>query len=253
MQQQHKGQADLDATGVVRATRTRDLGILQPPGKPTLAWRLKNAIGYRRRDLPKLVAARILGALPGTLVVESKLEGRVYRADWSRLAPWQIEKLRDLLTTAFDARRLPAMFGGCVTDYGVLSTRVVTTAGVNFLVDCLQGTVEPELLRFHGYGTGVVAEATADTALGTELTTQYATDNTRPTGSQGEGATANVYRTTATLAPDATVAITEHGIFSQAAVAGGTLWDRSVFSAVNLTGGVDSLQTQYDLTVSAGG
>jgi hypothetical protein len=253
MQQQHKGQADLDVSGAVRAVRTRDLGVLQPPAKPTLAWRLKNAIHYRRRDLPKLVAARVLGALPGTLVVEARLEGRVFRADWSSLAPWQIQKLRDLLASPFDARNLPAHFGGFVTDYGVLSTRVVTTAGVNFLADAFQGLVEPELVRFHAFGTGTNAEASGDTALQTELTTQYATDNTRPTGSQTEGATANVYRSVATLAPDASVAITEHGMTTQAATGGGTLWDRSVFSAVNLTGSVDSLQVQYDLTMSAGG
>jgi hypothetical protein len=48
------------------------------------------------------------------------------------------------------------------------------------------------------------------------------------------------------------VAITEHGIFSQAAVGGGVLLDRSLFSAINLVSG-DGLQTQYDLTFTSGG
>ena len=73
------------------------------------------------------------------------------------------------------------------------------------------------------------------------------------TGTQAEGASANVYRTTATLSPDSggTLAITEHGLFS--ASSAGTLWDKTLFSAINLVSGSDSLQTQYDLTCTAGG
>jgi hypothetical protein len=46
--------------------------------------------------------------------------------------------------------------------------------------------------------------------------------------------------------------VTEHGIFSQAATGGGTLWDRSVFSAINVVSG-DSIQFTYTCTVSSGG
>lgn len=144
---------------------------------------------------------------------------------------------------------------GQVVDLGLMSLRLVTTAGVNFIVDAFQNTTEVENFRYHGFGTGSTAEAIGDTALVTELTTQYAADNTRPTGSQTEGASANIYRSVATLSPDTggTIAIVEHGIFSQAATGGGTLLDRSVFSAVNLVAGSDSLQVTYDLTCSAGG
>lgn len=143
---------------------------------------------------------------------------------------------------------------GRILDLGLASLRVVTTAGVNYIVDAFQGTVEPENMRYHGFGTGTAAEAVGDTALVTELTTQYATDNTRPTGTLAEGASANVFRTVATLSPDSggTLAITEHGIFSQAAVAGGVLLDRTVFAAVNLVAGSDSLQATYDHTQTAG-
>lgn len=139
-------------------------------------------------------------------------------------------------------------------DYGLASLRVVTDAGVAYIVDAFQNTTELENLKYHGYGTGTNAEAAGNTALQTELTTQYATDNTRPTGTTTEGATANIYRTVATLSPDAggTIAITEHGVFSQAANSGGTLLDRSVFSAVNVVAGSDSLQSTYDLTLSSG-
>lgn len=138
---------------------------------------------------------------------------------------------------------------------GLAGLKLVTTAGVNYLVDAFQGTVEPENLKYHGFGTGTNAEAVGDTALQTEETTQYAADNTRPTGTTTEGASANIYRTVATYSPDSggTRAITEHGVFSQAATGGGTLLDRTVFAAVNLVAGSDSLQATYELTLPNGG
>lgn len=141
---------------------------------------------------------------------------------------------------------------GSIDDYGLASMRVVTDTGVAYIVDAFQNTTELENLKFHGFGTGVTAEAASQTALVTELTTQYATDNTRPTGTTTEGATANIYRTVATLDPDAAVAITEHGIFSQAATGGGTMLDRSLFSAINLDAAGDTLQATYELTLTSG-
>lgn len=136
-----------------------------------------------------------------------------------------------------------------VTDYGLLSRRVVTTAGVTYLAaDMAAGASDINLFKFHGAGTGSTAEASGDTALVTELTTQYATDNTRPTGSQSSST--NTYTTIGTLSPDATVTITEHGVFS--ATSAGTLWDRSVFTGIALTGGADSLQFTYVATFPAG-
>lgn len=145
--------------------------------------------------------------------------------------------------------------GGFV-DYGLASLRVVTTAGVKFICDDLNaGGTEVSNLKFHGFGTGATAEAVGDTALVTELTTQYATDSTRPTGSQASAtvSTNATYTTVATLSPDSggTIAITEHGVFS--ASSAGTLLDRSLFSAVNLVAGSDSLQATYVFTASSGG
>ena len=127
-------------------------------------------------------------------------------------------------------------------DYGVVSTRVVTTAGVNAIVDGLQGTFTISDFKYHGMGTGSVAESSADTALGTQV-------ESRATGTQTEGASANVYRSVATITATATRAITEHGLFS--ASTSGTLLDRSVFSTINLSSG-DSIQFTYELTVPAG-
>lgn len=141
---------------------------------------------------------------------------------------------------------------GSVVNYGLVSTRVVTTAGVNWLVSAFANTVEPEIMKYHGVGTGTTAEATADTALVTESTTALNPDSTRATGTTTVGASNNIYRTVGTVTFDATAAITEHGIFSQAATGGGTLWDRSVFSAINVISG-DSIAFTYEATFSAGG
>lgn len=179
---------------------------------------------------------------------------------------WRLANTRNLwrgFRRVFAARalRLPTFYGqlwltvirgdGQVVDLGLASLRVVTTAGVNYIVDAFQNTTEVENLKYHGIGTGNTAEAAADTALVTESTTALNPDNTRATGSTTEGATANIYRTVGTLTADASIAAVEHGIFSQAATGGGTLLDRSVFSTVNLAS-ADSLQATYDLTFTAG-
>jgi len=140
---------------------------------------------------------------------------------------------------------------GEIVDYGVVSYRVVTTTGAGFIVDAFQNLVELENMKFHGFGTGGGAEAVGNTALTTELTTEYATDNVRPTGTQTENG-ATVYETVGVLDPDSAVAITEHGILSQAAVGGGVLLDRTLFSVINLAAAGDTLTATYDFTVVAG-
>lgn len=220
----------IGSTGTVKAFVKHS----QPPQKNWLGWVWDNAFphrglseevnGWRLRNLPhlwrgfwRIALARALG-IPHYY---GAVQAAVIRAD------------------------------GQVVNYGLISLRVVTTAGVNFIVDAFQNSVEVENLKYHGIGTGTNAEAAGDTALQTELTTQYSSDNTRATGSTTEGATANIYRTVGTNTVDASVAITEHGVLSQAATGGGTLLDRSVFSAINLANG-DSLQTSYDLTFNSG-
>jgi hypothetical protein len=142
---------------------------------------------------------------------------------------------------------------GRVFDLGLVSMRVVTDTGVGFIVDAFQNLVELENMKYHGFGTGTGAEAAGDTALGTEFTTEYATDNTRPTGTTTESAS-NAYQTVATFSPNAggTLAVTEHGVLSQAATGGGVLLDRSKFSAVNVVASADSIQSTYTLTLTSG-
>ena len=199
---------------------------VSPPG-PGLGWHLKNRT--RHTYITGLIynwLAKQFSAFTGIPTLTSELSLRLFKAN------------------------------GDVVDYGVVSRRVVTDAGVAFMVDdfdptTASATFDITTLKYHGMGTGTTAEAVGDTALVTESTTALNPDNTRATGTSSQPA-ANQYRTTGTLTFDATAAITEHGIFSQAATGGGTLWDRSVFSAVNVVSG-DSIQAQYTLTVNSGG
>jgi len=132
---------------------------------------------------------------------------------------------------------------GSVVDYGLISTKLVTDAGVAFIVDAFQNITEIENLKFHASGTGGTAEAAGQTALVTEVAT-------RTSGTTVEGASANIYRTVGTVTYAAPFAITEHGVFSASSV--GTLLDRSLFAAINVING-DSIQFTYELTLPSGG
>lgn len=141
---------------------------------------------------------------------------------------------------------------GRMEHLGLLSTRLITDNGVAFLVDDWDNDAKDITnLHFHGCGTGTNAENQTDSALQTESTTALNPDNTRATGTESQPA-ANQLRTVGTLTFDGSAAVTEHGIFDQAATGGGTLWDRSQFSAINVVNG-DSIQFTYTCTVSAGG
>src|SRR5574341_485131 len=188
-----------------------------------LAWRMDNGVRHRARSIGQLAAAAIVGATFGLITVKPQLAGVHYRPDRARLDAEQWTRLLALLRQNAPVQALAAHFGGQLTDYGVLSRRVSTTA-----------------------------EASGDTALVTERTPILNPDSTRATGSLTEGASANIFRTVGTVSFDGAGAITEHGIFSQAATGGGTLWDRSVFSAINVVSG-GSIQFTYDMTASAGG
>lgn len=139
---------------------------------------------------------------------------------------------------------------GRVMDLGLVSLRVVTDTGVARIVDALDNSVADADFNFHGLGTGSNAEAAGDTALQTELTTEY-TGNVRATGAESQPA-ANQMRNIGTNTLDETpgAALREHGLFSSSS--GGTLLDRSVYAAITLVSG-DALQSTYTLTFTSGG
>lgn len=188
-----------------------------------LGWKIKNSFKQRWKEYPLeallLVCKGLSKVIPGFNV---PAHGRLYLK----------------LTQA----------NGEVWDYGLAGVHLITTAGKNYIASAFDNTVEAENLKYHGFGTGTTAANVADTALQTELTTEYVTNSTRPTGSQAHST--NTYTTIATLSPDSggTLAITEWGLFS--ASSSTTLFDRQVFSAVNVVASSDSLQTTYVLTLS---
>ena len=133
---------------------------------------------------------------------------------------------------------------GKVTDYGIISRKVVTTAFVEFMVDNLQiETAEWGDFKFHDSGVGVTGPAIGDTDIET-------TDGeTRVTGTQVDGASANIYKSVGTITYTTSKAITEHGLFS--IVTGGTLLDRDTFAAINVVN-TDQIEFTYELTLTAG-
>ena len=136
--------------------------------------------------------------------------------------------------------------GGRVVHEYDLGSGVVTNAGVAFMADdWVDATGEITNLNFHDSGTGVVAAAVGDNILGTQ-----AGPATRATGTKSNP-TAPAVRSVGTIAYVSTLAITEWGLFNQAAQ-GGTLWDRKVFAAINVVSG-DSIQFTYTLTITSGG
>jgi hypothetical protein len=124
--------------------------------------------------------------------------------------------------------------------------KVVTTAFVNDIVDVLQGLATPlstiNAYKYHASGTGIVAEAIGDVALGTEV-------GSRVAGTQIEGATANIYKSVGAITYAGAFAITEHGLFNAAAA--GTLMDRTKFAAVNVING-DSIMFTFTIQFNAG-
>lgn len=161
-----------------------------------------------------------------------------------------IRKFTPLQVAYGELRGVVLHADGTQTNYGLLGRRLITDAGVNYLAaDMAGGANDINLFKYHGFGTGTTAESAGQTALVTELTTEYATNSTRPTGSQSSST--NVYTTVGTLAPDADVACTEHGLFS--ATSAGTMWDRTKFTVINLVGNSDSLQATHATTFPSGG
>ena len=174
------------------------------------------------RFLPLEAAGELLDAITRVVVLQSSLSLVIVRRDG----------LREAL--------------------GIVGNKVITDAGVGFLVDAWQNLVELENMKYHALGTGTTAEAAsgAGAAMVTELTTEY-TGNVRATGTTTE-ASALVFQTVATNTLDGTpgAALREHGLMS--ANAAGVCWDRTLFDAITLISG-EGLQSTYNMTGVSGG
>jgi hypothetical protein len=136
------------------------------------------------------------------------------------------------------------MTGRLYADGVLVSEKVITTAFLEMLVDAMQAeSGQLDNFNYHQSGTGTTAATATDTSLETAV-------GSRTAGSQTEGASAVVYRTSASISyANAVVGgITEWGLFD--AVTGGNLLDRATLDAVT----VSSLQTilwTFDLTFAA--
>lgn len=132
---------------------------------------------------------------------------------------------------------------GTREDLGILSTKVVTDSFVEYVVDELQSSAGGIAnFRHHGSGIGVAAESQTQTALVSEVAT-------RATGTQTEGASANIYKSVGVVNYSASFAIREHGLFR--AASGDIMADRSLFAAINVGSG-DGIEFTYELTLPAG-
>jgi hypothetical protein len=151
---------------------------------------------------------------------------------------WIEVKLRDGLTTVENPDAVYAAH---------VAPNLIVNSGEAYWVDAWQGIVEPEIMKYHGAGTGATAAAEADTALQAESTTVLNPPSTRATGSLAEAA-ANIFRTVGTLTFSGAATITEWGLFNQAATGGGIMWSRVVSGSLGVLNG-DSIQWTYDATV----
>jgi hypothetical protein len=218
----------------------RDAWVPEPLRDAMRQWTPKTAIGWGvvnfMRELhasgvrlPADGVRDILEALWRSVVIESELRLAVVRTPASQ----------------FKAG------GTLYEDYGIVGNKVVTTAGVNYIAaDFNDGGSDISAFDYAGLGTGSTAEAVGDTALVTELTTEY-TGNVRTAGTPSNPS-ANIYRSTCTSTLDSgTPALREHGLFT--ASSAGTLLDRTVFASITLDGTAgDSLLSTYSLTLTAG-
>src|ERR1700676_1194583 len=134
---------------------------------------------------------------------------------------------------------------------------LVTDAGLNFLAVAF--TVDAAgtdifNMKFHDSGTGSTAAAQTDTTLQTQAgpATRATGTNTQTQSASGTGSTTPaIVKSVGTISYVSTLAITEWGLFSQAAQ-GGTMWDHRIFSAINVVSG-DSIQFTYSLSLPGGG
>jgi hypothetical protein len=189
--------------------------------------------------------------IPGTVEPPFfwKLKNRLHPRFWFNWFCWNLARwftnVTGIATATGSLRLIKIKANGQRVNYGRVAYGLVTTAFVNFMVDQLQ--TETSVFgdfKYHDSGVGTTGAAVGDTDIET-------TDGeSRATGTQAEGVSANIYRSVGTISYTSTLAITEHGLFN--ASTSGTLMDRHVFSAVNVVNG-DSIEFTYELTVNAGG
>jgi len=160
------------------------------------------------------------------------------------LAIW-FSRLTGIRTIRAQLRAIKRLADGSQIDYGIIGYREVTDAGVAFLVDDWDDdTTDITDFDYHACGIDNTAEDQTDTALASEETG----DTSREVGTPTQPA-AHQLLSTATQDFTGSVAVGEHGLLS--AVSAGTLWDRTVFSVINVSNS-ESITWEYTITFTAG-
>ena len=135
--------------------------------------------------------------------------------------------------------------GGLIEDRGLVSERVITDDFAEYYIDCLHGGETGIAdFKYHDSGTGTDVEDEEDSGLVTP------TGVARVEGSQGEGATAVIYRTVAVITYDGVYEITEWGLFN--ALASGTMMDRAIVNAISVAANYQ-VEWTYDHEALSGG
>jgi hypothetical protein len=210
-----------DVTGHFRPERAglllRNKKLVVPTQQKILAFLRDNV----HKDLPRKWRELVLGH-DSHISISAALYMKHFHATW-----------RDPFTGKM----------GWWEDVGLVSRNKVTTAFRDNIVDNLvTDTTAFGDYKFHEVGTSNQAEANTDTAL---ITT---TGIARVAGTQVE-ASANVYRSVATITADATEVWQEHGIFN--IVTAGVLMDRSLVSPTASVVASDNVQFTYEITFNA--
>lgn len=191
--------------------------VIRCPG-PGLGWKLRNSI--RWAFIWGLIAnwlARLFSRITKIPTITAELEALLIRADGQRV------------------------------NYGVVGRRYVTDDGVAFLVDDWDDdSTDITNMNYHASGTDNTAENQTDSDLGAEATS--VTDRVAGTKSQPA---AYQLRSIGTQSFTGSAAIVEHGLFSVITESAGVLWDRTVFTVINVGNG-DSIQWTYTCTLNAG-
>ena len=160
------------------------------------------------------------------------------------LAIW-FSRLTGIRTIRSQLRAFKRLADGTMIDYGIVGYREVTDAGVAFLVDDWGGdATDITDFDYHACGTDNTAEDQTDTTLVAEETV----NTSREVGTPTQPA-AHQLLSTATQDFTGSTAVVEHGLLS--AVSAGTLWDRTVFTVINVGDG-ESITWEYTVTFTAG-
>lgn len=128
-----------------------------------------------------------------------------------------------------------------------LSRNLVTNAGFAGIASRINGAGSEAVATYLAVGTGTTAAAAGDTALQTEITDSGLARVSATASRVTTTVTNDTAQLTTTFSVTGTKAVTEAGYLN--AASSGTLFARSVFSAVNVVNG-DSLQLTYKIKVA---